>query len=88
MCKVEDRFTAFGSGLIKLGVKPGQETFVGIYAKNCIEVWQVLLIVFLEGKKFGGKPLGGKEGNGFGGNWFGGKVGTFWHIKNVFEGFL
>lgn len=38
--EVEDRFTAFGSGLIKLGVKPGQETFVGIYSKNSIE-WVV-----------------------------------------------
>ena len=35
--EVEERFTAFGSGLIKLGIKPGQETFVGICPKNCIK---------------------------------------------------
>ncbi|XP_065883666.1 long-chain-fatty-acid--CoA ligase 1-like [Dysidea avara] len=38
--EVEDQFTAFGSGLIKLGIKPGQESFIGIYTKNCIE-WVV-----------------------------------------------
>ena len=28
----------FGSGLCEIGVSPGQETFLGVYSPNCIEV--------------------------------------------------
>ncbi len=30
---------AFGAGLCKVGVAPGQETFLGIYGPNCVEVY-------------------------------------------------
>ncbi|XP_035211060.1 long-chain-fatty-acid--CoA ligase 5-like [Stegodyphus dumicola] len=32
-----ERAGNFGSGLINIGMKPGQSTFVGIYAQNCLE---------------------------------------------------
>ena len=28
----------FGSGLSKIGIAPGQETFLGVYLSNCVEV--------------------------------------------------
>ncbi|XP_077983452.1 long-chain-fatty-acid--CoA ligase 1-like [Glandiceps talaboti] len=38
--QVLERIKNFGSGLIKLGYKPGQSTFVGIYSQNRVE-WVV-----------------------------------------------
>ena len=35
---VEDRAKAFGAGLCKLGVDVGQDSFVGIYCHNTVEV--------------------------------------------------
>ena len=35
---VEERAKAFGAGLCKLGVDVGQESFVGIYCHNTVEV--------------------------------------------------
>ena len=36
--QVEDAATEFGSGLAQLGIETGQESFVGIYSRNCPEV--------------------------------------------------
>uniref|UniRef100_A0A1X7TMP3 long-chain-fatty-acid--CoA ligase n=1 Tax=Amphimedon queenslandica TaxID=400682 RepID=A0A1X7TMP3_AMPQE len=38
--EVEERFMNFGSGLSKIGVAAGQETFLGVYSSNCIE-WTI-----------------------------------------------
>ncbi|XP_003390218.1 PREDICTED: long-chain-fatty-acid--CoA ligase 5-like [Amphimedon queenslandica] len=39
--KVEERFMNFGSGLSKIGVAAGQETFLGVFSPNCIE-WTII----------------------------------------------
>ncbi|XP_019856159.1 PREDICTED: long-chain-fatty-acid--CoA ligase 1-like [Amphimedon queenslandica] len=39
--EVEERFMNFGSGLSKIGVAAGQETFLGVYSSNCIE-WTII----------------------------------------------
>ena len=36
--EVEERAKAFGAGLAKLGIDPGQESFIGIYCHNTVEV--------------------------------------------------
>ena len=36
--QVHERATHLGSGLVKLGCEPSQNTFVGIYGPNSIEV--------------------------------------------------
>lgn len=36
--QVEKRFMSFGSGLSHIGIPSGQETFIGVYASNCVEV--------------------------------------------------
>ena len=36
--EVEERARAFGAGLAKLGIEPGQESYVGIYCHNMVEV--------------------------------------------------
>ena len=36
--QVEDAATQFGAGLVQLGVETGQDSFVGIYARNSPEV--------------------------------------------------
>lgn len=35
---MEERAKAFGAGLAKLGIDPGQESYVGIYCHNMVEV--------------------------------------------------
>ncbi|XP_035211177.1 long-chain-fatty-acid--CoA ligase 5-like [Stegodyphus dumicola] len=35
-----ERARNFGSGLVNIGMQPGQSTFIGIYARNCLE-WVV-----------------------------------------------
>ena len=45
--KVNERARNFGSGLINIGCKPSQETFIGILAQNCIQV-RNNLIIFLK----------------------------------------
>ncbi len=40
--KVYEKARAFGSGLLHKGVKPGKDSFIGIYSKNKIEVSIIL----------------------------------------------
>jgi long-chain acyl-CoA synthetase len=35
--QVLERINNFGNGLIHMGLKCGQNTFIGIYATNCVE---------------------------------------------------
>ena len=28
----------FGAGLVHIGVSPGQDSFIGVYGPNCVEV--------------------------------------------------
>ncbi|XP_042895962.1 long-chain-fatty-acid--CoA ligase 1 isoform X1 [Parasteatoda tepidariorum] len=35
--EVIERARNFASGLVKIGMKPGQDSFIGIYAQNCVE---------------------------------------------------
>ena len=35
---MEERTKAFGSGLSQFGVEPGQESYVGIYSQNNVDV--------------------------------------------------
>ena len=36
--EVNDRMLAFGAGLADIGLEPGQNSILGIYSMNCIEV--------------------------------------------------
>ena len=36
--EVEERARAFGAGLAILGIEPGQDSYVGIYCHNMVEV--------------------------------------------------
>ena len=42
--EVEERALAFGAGLAALGLEPGQDSCVGIYSQNNIEVSPTLLV--------------------------------------------
>ena len=46
--QVEDAATQFGAGLVQLGIETGQDSFVGIYARNspevsCVYLWSSLV---------------------------------------------
>ena len=28
----------FGAGLVHIGISPGQDSFIGVYGRNCVEV--------------------------------------------------
>ena len=45
--QVNDRATNFGSGLVHLGCEPSQNTFVGIYGPNCVEVSVRVIIILI-----------------------------------------
>lgn len=36
--QVEDAATEFGAGLVQVGIETGQESFVGVYSRNCVDV--------------------------------------------------
>ena len=36
--QVEEAATQFGAGLVQQGIETGQDSFVGIYSRNCPEV--------------------------------------------------
>lgn len=36
--QVEDSATEFGAGLVQLGIETGQDSFVGVYSRNCPDV--------------------------------------------------
>jgi long-chain acyl-CoA synthetase len=38
--QVEESFMNFGSGLAHVGIPPGQDSFIGVYAANCIQ-WTI-----------------------------------------------
>ncbi len=42
--EVYDRAQQIGSGLLHKGLEPGEETFVGIYATNRLEVASVFTV--------------------------------------------
>lgn len=43
--ELDERILAFGAGLADIGLKPGQESFLGVYSKNCIEASQFGCVV-------------------------------------------
>ena len=45
--QTEQGANEIGSGLIQLGEKHGQNTFIGIYAVNSVEVWGAIFLSVL-----------------------------------------